>query len=86
MRGQMAENLKLIHRYMTREDVTEQQQQILLFLAKGPQSLSDIAFDIHVSENITKTLLLNLAAKKLVSFPLYAELASDSVFAGVNHG
>ena len=86
MRGKMAENLKLVHRYMTREHVTEQQQQILLFLAKGPQSLSDISFDIHVSENITKTLLLNLVAKKLVSFPLYAELASDTVFARVNHG
>lgn len=86
MRGQMAENLKLVHRYMTREDVTEQQQRILLLLAKGSQSLSEIASDIHVSENITKTLLMNLVAKKLVSFPLYAELASDTVFARVNHG
>lgn len=86
MRGQMAENLKLIHRYMTREDVTEQQQRVLSLIAEGPQSLRSISAGIEESESIVKTSLLNLVAKKLVSFPLYADLNSDTVFTAVNHG
>lgn len=86
MRGQMAENLKLIHGYMTREDVTEQQQRVLSLVAKGPESLRSISAGIEESESIVKTLLLNLVAKKLVSFPLYADLNSDTVFTTVNHG
>ncbi len=86
MCGQMAENLKLVHRYMTREGVTEKQALIISLLTGGPQSLNDISIGIQTSENFTKELLLNLVAKKLVSFPLYAELNSDTVFARVNHG
>lgn len=86
MRGQMSENLKLVHRYMTREGVTEEQALIISLLTGGPQSLNDISIGIQTSENLTKELLLNLVAKKLVSFPLYAELKSDTVFARVNHG
>tara|TARA_Y100001963_G_scaffold139568_1_gene205538 strand:+ start:2057 stop:2689 length:633 start_codon:yes stop_codon:yes gene_type:complete len=86
MRGQMAENLKLVHRYMTRESVTEEQALIISLLAGGPQSLNDISIEIQISENFTKELLLNLVAKKLVSFPLYAELNSGTVFVRVNHG
>lgn len=86
MRGQMAENLKLVHRYMTREAVTEEQALIISLLTGGPQSLNNISIGIQISENFTKQLLLNLVAKKLVSFPLYAELKSDTVFARVNHG
>lgn len=86
MRGQMAENLKLVHRYMTHEDATEEQKQILSLLIYGPKPLSSISNDIKASENITKVLLLNLVAKKLVSFPLYAELNSDTIFERVNHG
>jgi len=86
MRGQMAENLKLVHRYMTREGVTEEQALIISLLTGRPQSLRDISIGIQTSENNTEGLLLNLVAKKLVSFPLYAELTSDTVFARVNHG
>lgn len=86
MRGQMAENLKLVHRYMTREGITEEQALIISFLTGGPQSLNDISIGIQTSENFTKELLLNLVAKKLVSFPLYDELNSDTVFTRVNHG
>ncbi len=86
MRGQMAENLKLVHRYMTHEDVTEKQKQILSLLICGSKPLSDISTGIKTPENITTVLLLNLVAKKLVSFPLYAELKSDTIFAGANHG
>lgn len=86
MRGQMAENLKLIHRYMTRDDVTEVQALILSLLIGGPQSLNDISMRVQIAESFTKELLLNLVAKKVVSFPIYAELNSDTVFARVNHG
>jgi hypothetical protein len=86
MCGQMAENLKLVHRYMTRDDVTEVQALIVSLLTGGPHSLKDISIRIQTSENITEGLLLNLVAKKLVSFPLYAELNSDTVFTRVNYG
>lgn len=86
MRGEMAENLKLVHRYMTREAVTEEQALIISLLTGGSQSLNEISIEIQISENFTKELLLNLVAKKLVSFPLYAELNSDTVFERVKHG
>lgn len=86
MRGQMAENLKLVHRYMTREGVTEEQALIISLLSGGPLPLNDISIGVQKSENFTKELLLNLVAKKMVSFPLYAELNSDTVFEGGKHG
>ncbi len=85
MRGKMAENLKLVHRYMTLKGVTEEQALIISLLTIRPQSLSDLSIGIQKSENITEVLLLNLVAKKLVSFPLYAEVTSNTVFARVNY-
>ncbi|MCS4309680.1 hypothetical protein M2404_004057 [Rheinheimera pacifica] len=74
MRGQMAENLKLVHRYMTREPHTAEQESILKLISHSPLSVSNLSTQLQLQESMTISYLLNLVAKKLLSFPLYAEL------------
>lgn len=80
MRGQMAENLKLIHRYMTRDSIEPIQKSILKLLADAPLSVRNLSEQLQCHENFTTAQLLNLVAKKHLSFPVYAELNLDTVF------
>lgn len=79
-RGEMAENLKLVHRYMNRAPNTAEQENILKLISNAPLSVTDISEQLQLKESVTISYLLNLVAKKQLSFPLYAPLNFNTVF------
>lgn len=79
-RGEMAENLKLVHRYMNCNPNTAEQENILKLISKAPLSVSSLSQQLQLQESVTISYLLNLVTKKQLSFPLYAPLDSNTVF------
>lgn len=79
-RGEMAENLKLVHRYMNRESNTAEQENILKLISNSPLSVSGLSEQLQLQEVVIIPYLLNLVAKKQLFFPLYAPLDINTVF------
>ncbi len=59
-RGEMAENLKLVHRYMNRESNTAEQENILKLISNSPLSVSSLSEQLQLQEVVIIPYLLNL--------------------------
>lgn len=78
-RGKMPENLKLLHRYLSKNTINEDQIKIVELIKKEPLTLNEISQKIAISLINTKSLILNLVARKLLTFKLYEEFTEYSV-------
>ncbi|MDP5133194.1 MAG: Tn7 transposase TnsA N-terminal domain-containing protein [Paraglaciecola sp.] len=78
-RGKMEENLKLLHRYLTKTEINDNQIKIIELIRKEPLTISEISKKIGSSLVSTKSLVLNLVSRKILAFNIYEEITGDTV-------
>ncbi|WP_057787823.1 TnsA endonuclease N-terminal domain-containing protein [Alishewanella sp. WH16-1] len=78
-RGNIPENLKLLHRYLSRNEINEVQVKIAELIKKQPLTLIEICEQLKIKLLKAKSLILNLVARKVLTFKIYEEITENTL-------
>lgn len=78
-RGKVPENLKLLHRYLSRNEINEDQVKITELIKKQPLTLIEICEKLNIKLIKAKSLILNLVARKVLTFKIYEDISENTL-------